>query len=36
MRETGANINANSEMMGHEDILITLATCTDASRKFKN
>lgn len=36
MREAGADIKATSEMMGHEGILITLKTYTDASREFKN
>ena len=29
-------MKATSEMMGHEGILITLKTYTDASREFKN
>ena len=36
MREAGADMKATSEMMGHEGILITLKTYTDASREFKN
>lgn len=36
MREAGADMKATSEMMGHEGILITLTTYTDASREFKN
>ena len=35
MREAGADIKATSEMMGHEGILITLKTYTDASSEFK-
>jgi len=29
-------MKATSEMMGHEGIMITLTTYTDASREFKN
>ena len=29
-------MKATSEMLGHEGILITLKTYTDASREFKN
>ena len=36
MREAGADMKATSEMMGHEGILITLKTYTNASREFKN
>ena len=36
MREAGADMKATSEMMGHEGILITLKTYTDASREFKS
>ena len=36
MREAGADMKAVSDMMGHEGILITLKTYTDASREFKN
>ena len=36
MREAGADMKATSEMMGHEGIMITLTTYTDASREFKN
>ena len=36
MREAGADMKATSEMMGHEGILITLTTYTDASREFKS
>ena len=36
MREAGADMKAVSDMMGHEGILITLTTYTDASREFKN
>ena len=36
MREAGADMKATSEMMGHEGILITLTTYTDATREFKN
>lgn len=36
MREAGADMKATSEMLGHEGILITLKTYTDASREFKN
>lgn len=36
MREAGADIKATSEMMGHEGILITLKTYTDASSEFKS
>ena len=36
MRETDADMKATSEMMGHEGILITLTTYTDASREFKS
>lgn len=35
MREAGADMKATSDMMGHEGILITLKTYTDASRDFK-
>ncbi len=35
MREAGADMKAVSDMMGHEGILITLKTYTDASREFK-
>ena len=35
MREAGADIKATSDMMGHEGILITLKTYTDASSEFK-
>lgn len=35
MREAGADVKATSEMMGHEGILITLTTYTDASSEFK-
>ena len=35
MREAGADMKATSEMMGHEGILITLTTYTNASREFK-
>ena len=36
MRETGADMKATSDMMGHEGILITLKTYTDASSEFKH
>ena len=36
MREAGADIKATSEMMGHEGILMTLKTYTDASSEFKS
>jgi len=36
MREAGADIKATSEMMGHEGILMTLETYTDASSEFKS
>ena len=36
MREAGADMKATSEMMGHEGILITLTTYTDASSEFKS
>lgn len=36
MREAGADIKATSDMMGHEGILITLKTYTDASSEFKH
>lgn len=36
MREAGADMKAVSDMMGHEGILITLKTYTDASREFKS
>lgn len=36
MREAGADIKATSEMMGHDSIMITLKTYTDASRDFKS
>lgn len=36
MREAGADMKATSEMMGHDGILITLKTYTDASREFKS
>ena len=36
MREAGADMKAVSDIMGHEGILITLKTYTDASREFKN
>ncbi len=36
MREAGADMKATSEMLGHEGILITLKTYTDASREFKS
>ena len=36
MREAGADMKATSDMMGHDGILITLKTYTDASREFKN
>ena len=36
MREAGADMKAVSAMMGHEGILLTLKTYTDASREFKN
>ncbi len=36
MREAGADMKATSEMLGHEGILLTLKTYTDASREFKN
>lgn len=35
MREAGADMKAVSDIMGHEGILITLKTYTDASRDFK-
>ena len=35
MREAGADMKATSEMMGHEGILITLKTYTNASSEFK-
>ena len=35
MREAGADIKATSDMMGHEGIMITLKTYTDASDEFK-
>ena len=35
MREAGADMKATSDMMGHEEIMITLKTYTDASREFK-
>lgn len=35
MREAGADMKAVSDMMGHEGIMITLKTYTDASREFK-
>lgn len=35
MREAGADMKATSEMMGHEGILITLTTYTNASHEFK-
>lgn len=35
MREAGADMKAVSDMMGHEGILITLKTYTDASHEFK-
>ena len=35
MREAGADMKATSEMMGHEGILITLTTYTDATSEFK-
>ena len=35
MREAGADIKATSDMMGHEGIMITLKTYTDASSEFK-
>ena len=35
MREAGADMTAVSDMMGHEGILITLKTYTDASSEFK-
>ena len=36
MREAGADMKATSEMMGHDGILITLKTYTDASSEFKH
>ena len=36
MREAGADIKATSDMMGHEGIMITLKTYTDASIEFKH
>ncbi len=36
MREAGADMKATSDMMGHEGILITLKTYTDASSEFKH
>ena len=35
MREAGADMKAVSDLMGHEGILITLKTYTDASSEFK-
>ena len=35
MREAGADMKATSDMMGHEEIMITLKTYTDASSDFK-
>ena len=35
MREAGADMKATSDMMGHEGILITLKTYTNASSEFK-
>ena len=35
MREAGADMKATSDIMGHDGILITLKTYTDASRDFK-
>lgn len=35
MREAGADMKAVSDIIGHEGILITLKTYTDASRDFK-
>lgn len=35
MREAGADIKATSDMLGHEGIMITLKTYTDASNEFK-
>ena len=35
MREAGADMKATSDIMGHEGILITLKTYTDASHDFK-
>ena len=35
MCEAGADMKATSEMMGHEGILITLTTYTDATSEFK-
>lgn len=36
LREAGADMKAVSDIMGHEGILITLKTYTDASRDFKS
>lgn len=35
MREAGADMKATSDIMGHDGILITLKTYTDASHDFK-
>lgn len=35
MREAGADMKATSDIMGHDGILITLKTYTDASSEFK-